>query len=272
MGKQSHPKSDDSTLLSFLGCEQPKACFLTSAEVCVLWASTVVNKRGFQRNELLHIARGFARSEFSGSSVQVIVVRPFCLCRIYSNGRIVIMGNLTESQARKQLQRVIYKIRHRIKWKVSTGFEEVKHGNGLTWNYVDDPNIVPVKIAMNDFQVDQLYYKLAFNKSFDLPELLKKGLKYKYSIVVISPTCLRLHVDLPQDVEEDEHPVMDNTASVWEVGLELENELEAELVRIGRNNKHAATCIIYNSGKVAILGCVNSDQAMLTYSTLVKLL
>ncbi|KAK1939646.1 hypothetical protein X943_001908 [Babesia divergens] len=264
---------DTSLFLSLSGRRQPEDYSVISAEASVLWASTLVSNHGFQRHELLHIARGFARSEFSGFAVQVIITSPFSLCRIYSNGRLFIMGNLTESQARKQLKRVVHKLRYRTRWKVLTQPSQVPHGNGLRWCYIIDRNIVPVKTALHNFKVDQMCYKVVFDRPFDLQSLLKKGRQANYNITMISNTCLRLHVDLPQPLGDTEprHELV-TTTPVWDAGLELERELEAELSQIDSSPARFATCIIYNSGKVAILGCCNSIQARSTYDVLVTML
>ncbi|CDR97550.1 hypothetical protein, conserved [Babesia bigemina] len=264
---------EDERFVSLRGCRRPSAHTVTTAEVCVLWASTIVSKRGFQSDELLHIARNFARSEFSHFAVQVVIPSPFCMCRIYSNGRVVIMGNLTEGQVEKELSRVVYKLRYRTKWKVSTLRDRITHGNGLQWCYVVNNNVLPVKTVLQSVKVDQLYCRVAFDGPIDLRLLLQRGLSAKQNITSISNACVRLQIDLPEPPENSTGPAeSDPTTSVWDAGLELERELEAELAHLRRQDKRFATCVVYHSGKVAILGCCNHDEVRFTFDALATLL
>nr|PVC49690.1 hypothetical protein MACL_00002809 [Theileria orientalis] len=91
---------------------------IVSSDISVLWASAFLTNWHLSDNELVHIARSMSRSEYSKASVKVTFLNPFCVCRIYSNGRVLIMGTLTEKQAYKRLAKTVRKIKYRTKWKV----------------------------------------------------------------------------------------------------------------------------------------------------------
>ncbi|UKJ89022.2 hypothetical protein MACJ_002268 [Theileria orientalis] len=91
---------------------------IVSSDISVLWASAFLTNWHLSDNDLLHIARSMSRSEYSKASVKVTFLNPFCVCRIYSNGRVLIMGTLTEKQAYKRLAKTVRKIKYRTKWKV----------------------------------------------------------------------------------------------------------------------------------------------------------
>ncbi|ORM40599.1 uncharacterized protein BXIN_2065 [Babesia sp. Xinjiang] len=268
-------------LVGFYTAQQPfygfpnsaaQGCNVVSSEVCVIWASTVVSKRGFQQDELLHIARSFARSEYSRLAVQIVLLSPFSLCRIYSNGRVIVMGNLTELQAREQLKRVLCKLRYRTKWKVMTQPGEVSHGNGLQWCYLVNKDVLPVKAAVQEIKIDQIYCKVVFDVPLDLRLLHQKGIDTKHHITKISGSCLRLQIDLPQPQGESLPKEELDPAPVWDAGVELERELELELTRIATRKNRFATCIIYKSGKLAILGCCSREEIRFAFGVVAKLL
>ncbi|GIX65510.1 uncharacterized protein BcabD6B2_49450 [Babesia caballi] len=202
-----------------------------------------------------------------------MLTSPFALCRIYSNGRVVVMGKLTENEARHQLTRIVYKLRYRTKWKVLTQPRRISHGNGLQWCYVVDRRLVPVKTALEDAKIDQLYFKFQFEEPFELRKLLQKGREEKRHITSISPTCLRLQVDLPQRQDDNlAAGAADQNTCVWDAGIYLELELEEELARAAGDKGRYGTCIIYRSGKVAILGCCSRDEVRFAFESLVELL
>ncbi|GBE62372.1 Chromosome complete related, putative [Babesia ovata] len=183
------------------------------------------------------------------------------------------MGDLTERQVEEELSRVVYKLRYRTKWKVLTIRGRTTHGNGLQWCYVVNQNVLPVKTALQSVKVDQLYCKVAFDGPIDLRSLLRRGLAAKQHITSMSNACVRLQVDLPQPPGKSTNSAEpEPTTSVWDAGLELERELEAELAHIGRQDKRFATCIVYHSGKAAILGCCNRDEVRFAFDALATLL
>ncbi|UKK01389.2 hypothetical protein MACK_002203 [Theileria orientalis] len=109
----------DSTHLDLKGsCDVQGKLEIVSSDISVLWASAFLTNWHLSDNDLLHIARSMSRSEYSKASVKVTFLNPFCVCRIYPNGRVLIMGTLTEKQAYKRLAKTVRKIKYRTKWKV----------------------------------------------------------------------------------------------------------------------------------------------------------
>ncbi|EDO07121.1 uncharacterized protein BBOV_IV007670 [Babesia bovis T2Bo] len=262
---------DETIDVSLIDCRQPEGLKITKSTLCVVWASVVISRQGLQNDDLLHIARSFARSEYMGLCVQFVIVSPFSLCRIYSNGRLVIMGTLTESQAKEQLKRVVYKLRYRTKWKVIMHPNQESHGNGLEWTYITNHNVLPVNEIAKNITIDQLYCKVVFDGPINLRLLLHNGRKAKHHITSLSNICVRLQIDLPNPpTDPDTMPTAENP--VWDAGIELERELEVELARITQEKTRCATCIIYKSGKLAILGCNNREEIKYAFNILAELL
>ncbi|GFE53971.1 chromosome complete related protein [Babesia ovis] len=182
------------------------------------------------------------------------------------------MGTLTESQAHKQLKRIVYKLRYRTKWKVIMRPNQISDGNGLEWSYIVNKNVLPLKTVLQDINIDQIYCKVVFDGPLDLRLLLHNGRQAKYHITSLSNICVRLQIDLLNTQKDTLAKVPVDQTPVWDAGLELERELEQELARIALGKSRFATCIIYKSGKVAILGCSNREEIKFAYDVLAKLL
>uniref|UniRef100_A0A3B0N0P9 Uncharacterized protein n=1 Tax=Theileria annulata TaxID=5874 RepID=A0A3B0N0P9_THEAN len=115
---ECYRECDSTTLNLKKECNLQGDFELLSAEIIVLWASALLTNGNLTHNELLYIARTMNRSEYSKKSVKIAFTNPLCFCRIYSNGRILIMGSITEKQAYKRLAKTVRQIKYRTKWKV----------------------------------------------------------------------------------------------------------------------------------------------------------
>ncbi|KAK2195107.1 TBP domain superfamily [Babesia duncani] len=237
---------------------------VSSATVCVVWASAMINYGGFKGQELLKIARSFARSEYSKSSVKITLLRPYALCRIYLNGKVSLMGTLSEHEAKVHISRVLYKLRNRTSWRYSRARSLE---NGAKWNFTENPKMLKVKEALKTFKIDQLYARVILKDPLDLDAIYARAIAADVVASFQGQNTLRIVIPLA-DVSQIDKVV------TWDSHLELEMELEAELENLTSLGVPSATLLVHKSAKVAIFGCSRREDivyAMQQFATFFKL-
>ncbi|CCF72689.1 hypothetical protein BMR1_01G01115 [Babesia microti strain RI] len=205
------------------------------ARILVIWMSILVNEYGFTKDELILIARSFPRTIIDKSGVQIYLKSPHCIIRIYSTGRLAILGGIDESQAITHLERVTKKLKHKIFWEpINDSFPADIRVNiplhmfplGPIYTFIERSDI---KFDSSKVQIDQLVAKISLDRHLQLEKIAK----HQSLHMRVAEIRGELHVKLPS---------FDTI------------KMEGDDKDLGTVYSKNPTAIIYRSGSLLILG------------------